>query len=58
MDDETVEVFAGDAMPNRLGGCHGIYNHSQDTLEVLNMAVSLEKGKFDTEDLGDDLSAR
>jgi len=58
MDDETEEVFAGDAMPNRLGGCHGIYNHSQDALEVLNMAVSLEKGKFDSEDLGDDLSTR
>jgi len=58
VDDETIEVMAGDAIPNKLGGCHGIYNHSQSDLEVLNMAVSLEKGKFDAEDLGDDLSAR
>jgi len=58
VDDETVEVFAGDAIPNRLGGCHGIYNDSQDELEVLNMAVCLEKGKFDSEDLGEDLSTR
>ena len=58
VDDETIEVFEGDAVPNKLGGCHGIYNHSSDYLEVLNMAVSLEKGKFDAEDVGDDLSAR
>ena len=58
VDDETMEVFTGDAIPSRLGGCHGIYNDSQAQLEVLNMAVSLEKGKFDSEDLGDDLSDR
>jgi mannose-6-phosphate isomerase-like protein (cupin superfamily) len=58
MDDETVDAIVGDAYPNKLGGCHGIYNNSNDYLEVLNMAVSLEKGKFDAEDLGDDLSSR
>ena len=58
MDDETAEVLAWDAIPNKLGGCHGIYNEGPDDLEVLNMAVSLEKGVFDSEDLGDDLSTR
>ena len=58
VDDETIEVFVGDAIPSKLGGCHGIYNDSQEELEVLNMAVSLEKGKFDSENLGDDLSTR
>jgi mannose-6-phosphate isomerase-like protein (cupin superfamily) len=58
VDDETIDVFVGDAIPSKLGGCHGIYNNSNDYLEVLNMAVSLEKGKFDAEDAGDDLSKR
>ncbi|MGB9595973.1 MAG: cupin domain-containing protein [Candidatus Poribacteria bacterium] len=58
IDDGTIEVFEGDAIPNKLGGCHGIYNHSSDYFEILNMAVSLEKGKFDSEDVGDDLSKR
>jgi len=58
VDDETIDVFVGDAIPSKLGGCHGIYNNSNDYLEVLNMAVSLEKGKFDAENVGDDLSKR
>ena len=53
-----MEVLTGDAIPSTLGGCHGIYNDGQEELEVLNMAVSLEKGKFDSENLGDDLSTR
>ena len=58
VDDETMDVVVGDAVPSKLGGCHGIYNNSQGYLEVLNMAVSMEKGKFDAEDLGDDLSRK
>lgn len=58
VDDETIGVFKGDAIPSKLGGCHGIYNDSNEYLDVLNMAVSLEKGKFDAEDIGDDLSKR
>ncbi len=58
VDDETMEVFAGDAIPNKLGGCHGIYNDGQEELEILNMAVSMEKGKADSENLNDDLSMR
>ncbi|MBC8232293.1 cupin domain-containing protein [bacterium] len=58
VDDETELVVTGDAIPNRLGGAHGIYNHTQDNLEVLNMAVCMEKGKFDSTDLLDDLSGR
>lgn len=50
-----MEVFTGDAVPNRLGGCHRIYNHGQEELEVLNMAISLKKGEFDAENLDDDL---
>ncbi len=58
VDDETELVTVGDAIPNRLGGAHGIYNHTQEDLEVFNMAVFMAKGKSDSADLGDDLSKR
>ena len=44
--------------PNKLGGSHGIYNHRQEDLEILVMAVCMEPGQFDTYNLGDDLTAR
>ncbi len=58
VDDETEEVKAGDLVPNRLGGSHGIYNHTDRDIELISMDVCLEKGKFDSTDLGDDLSDR
>ena len=38
------------------GGSHGIYNHTDETLQWLNVAVSDEKGKGDAVDLGNDLT--
>ena len=58
VDDETQEVQQWDAIPSRLRGSHGLYNHTQEDLEVLVVAVCAEKGKFDSTDLGDDLSRR
>ena len=58
VDDETEEVYAGDSIPNKLGGAHGLYNHTQQDLEVFVMAVCMQRGAFDSEDLGDDLTAR
>lgn len=58
VDDETREVVPGDAIFNRLGGSHGIYNHTKAPLEMFVVAVSLEKGKSDATDWGDDLSDR
>ena len=58
VDDETEEVHAGDSIPNRLGGSHGLYNHSQDGLELFVMAVTTERGRSDSVDLGDDLLTR
>ncbi|MCC7263404.1 MAG: cupin domain-containing protein [Candidatus Latescibacteria bacterium] len=58
VDGETAEVFSGDAIPNRLGGSHGLYNHTQDELEFFLVAVCKEKGVMDTTDLGDDLTKR
>lgn len=58
VDDETAEVRAGDAILNRLGGSHGLYNDTEDELELFLLAVCQEKGKFDVTDLNDDLSRR
>ena len=58
VDDETAEVCAGDSVPNKLGGAHGIYNHTQEDLELFVMTVCMERGQFDSEALGDDLRAR
>ena len=58
VDDETEEVYAGASIPNRLGGSHGIFNHRQEDLELFIMAVTLEPGVADSEDLGDDLVNR
>lgn len=56
VDGEAAEVSVGDCIPNRIGGSHGIVNHSPDALEFLNLAVFLNKGHFDATDLDDDLS--
>ena len=58
VDDETAEVGPGDVIPNRLGGSHGLYNHTREELEILVVAVTQEKGKLDATDLGDTLATR
>ena len=58
VNDETEEVVRGDAIPNPLGGAHGIFNHTDEDLELFVVGVSLEKGKVDATDLGEDLSGR
>lgn len=58
VDDETLEVGPGDVILNRLGGSHGIYNHTQEELELIAVAVCAEKGKFDATNTGEDLSKR
>ncbi len=56
VDKETAEVAAGDAVPFRLRETHGIYNHGGQDLELLIVGITLEKGKFDVTDLGNDLA--
>ena len=58
VDDETQEVYQGDAIPNRLGGAHGIYNHTQEELQLFIVGVCMAKEKIDWTDLHDDLSRR
>ena len=56
VDKETAEIGPGDAVPIRLREAHGFYNHTQQDLELLVVGITLEKGKFDFTDLGDDLA--
>ena len=58
MDDETEEVHPGDVILNRLGGSHGIYNHTDAELEFFAIAVCMEKGQTDATNHGDDLTDR
>ena len=58
VDDETQEVAQWDAIPSRLGGSHGLYNHTQENLELLVVRRLRREGQFDSTDLGDNLSHR
>lgn len=58
VDNVTFEVGPGDAIPNKLGGSHGIYNHTGKPLELIVIACAKEKNVVDATDLGDDLSKR
>ena len=57
-DDATYDVKAGDAATVVLHGAHGLFNNSDKDLELMSIAVALEKGKYDGTDLGDDLTKR
>lgn len=56
VDGAVGEVAAGQCIPNRIGGAHGIINHTDHHLEFLNVAVFMNKGHFDATDLDDDLA--
>lgn len=58
VDDETREVYPGDVIFNRIGGSHGIYNHTDEPMELFAVAVCMERGSVDGTDLNDDLSGR
>ncbi|MFC1538203.1 cupin domain-containing protein [Candidatus Latescibacterota bacterium] len=53
----TFDVSAGDAVPCRLHGSHGIYNNSGEDLELLVFSVAAVKGVVQFEkNWGDDLT--
>jgi mannose-6-phosphate isomerase-like protein (cupin superfamily) len=58
IDGATLPVKAGDAVTCLLGSSHGFYNNSGKDAEILSIAVPMEKGKYDGEILGDDLTKR
>ncbi len=56
VDGEVGEVARGDCIPNRIGGSHGIINHTDAPLEFINIAVCRYKGHIDFTNLEDNLS--
>lgn len=58
VNDRTFEVRAGDAIPCTLHGSHGIFNNTGEDMEILVVSSTLEKGKYDNVNHGDDLTKR
>ncbi len=56
VNGHTSELPAGSMVLCPRGSSHGIYNHTDETLQWLNVAVSDVKGKRDAVDYKDDLS--
>ncbi|MFC1528513.1 cupin domain-containing protein [Candidatus Latescibacterota bacterium] len=59
VNDKTVDVKYSDALPCRLHDSHGIYNNSNENLEIMVVSVASAKG-YDRygKNWGDDLSDR
>ena len=58
VNDKTWDVKEGDAVPCTIGDSHGIYNNSDEDLDIFVLIVALEKGVFGVNNWGDDLSTR
>ncbi len=58
VNDQTWDVVAGDAIPCSLHDSHGLYNNSDEDLDIFVLMVSMVKDKLDANNLGDDLSKR
>ncbi|MFC1528347.1 cupin domain-containing protein [Candidatus Latescibacterota bacterium] len=58
VNDHTWDVVAGDAIPCTLHDSHGLYNNSEEDLDIFVFMVSMVKDKLDSKNLGDDLSDR
>ena len=58
VNNHTWDVMKGDAIPCTLHDSHGIYNNTDEELEIFVWAVSMEKGQGDAKDMEDDLADR
>ena len=58
VNDVTWDVKAGDAIPCTSGDSHGIYNNSNEEMELINFSAAKQKGARNEKDWGDDLSKR
>lgn len=54
VDGRTSAVKGPAGAPCRMGRSHGIYNHTSQPVQWMNIAVGSIKGKYDASDLGDD----
>ena len=58
VNDFTWDVTEGDAIPCTLHDSHGLYNNSDEEIELIVISCAVEKGERDTNNWGDDLSDR
>ncbi|MFC1542189.1 cupin domain-containing protein [Candidatus Latescibacterota bacterium] len=58
VNDVTTNVKTGDAIPCTLHDSHGLYNNSDRDIELLVIAVAMEKGVHKVVNWGNDLSGR
>ncbi len=58
IDNVTFDVRAGDAGTCILHGAHGFYNNSNQDVEILSIAVAIEKGKIQHTELDVNLTGR
>ncbi|MFC1607968.1 cupin domain-containing protein [Candidatus Latescibacterota bacterium] len=58
VNDHTWEVGKGDAVPCTLKDSHGLYNHTDEDLDIFVLIVAMEQGVFGVKNWGDDLSDR
>lgn len=58
INDATYDIIDGDAMSCTLNSSIGVYNNSNEDMEILAVGVSMVKGETDGTPLGDDLTGR
>ncbi|MFC1542138.1 cupin domain-containing protein, partial [Candidatus Latescibacterota bacterium] len=58
VNDATYDVINGDSISCVLHSSIGVYNNSNEDMEILAIGVSMVKGETDSIPVGDDLSAR
>jgi len=58
VNDRTWVVREGDVAPCTLHDSHGLYNHTDEDLDIFVLMVAMEKDKLDANNWGDDLSGR
>lgn len=58
VNDATYDIIEGDAMSCILHNSIGVYNNSNEEMEIMAVGVSMVKGETDCIPLGDDLSGR
>ncbi|MFC1541251.1 cupin domain-containing protein, partial [Candidatus Latescibacterota bacterium] len=58
VNDSTYDIIAGDAVTCTLHNSIGIYNNSNDDMEIIAVGVTMVKGVAGCLPLGDDLSGR
>ena len=54
IDGRTSILKGPAAAPCKMGHSHAIYNHTDKTVQWMNISIASVRGRYDTEDLDDD----